>query len=144
MYKRESDIIIEQNEVVQIEGFTGVSKLTEGTVQVILELGDTVETKAHNFAVVPDEIIPNCCLLGMNFILRHNQSIDCAAILCLLNENVNEAEELLPCVQESEVLVTVVSTHTHTHTHVYIHIYLYIYMCRHIHIHMHIHIYTCK
>ena len=107
--KQESDLLIKQNEVVQIEGFTGVSRLTEGTVRLILELGDTVETRAHNFAVVPDEIIPNCCLLGMDFILRNNLSIDCAAGLCLLNGNVNAAVELLPCVQEAEVLVTVVS-----------------------------------
>ena len=98
--EQDRELELSKEEIVQIEGFTGVSRLTEGTVTLALDLPNLVDPVPHTYAVVPDEVIPNCCLLGMDFILENKLSINCAAGGCLQNETFNSTVKLLPAVEE--------------------------------------------
>ena len=70
-----------ENEVL-IAGFSGLSSTTSTTVNLKLNFLKGVSTSEHTFVVVKDEVIPNCSLLGVDFLSVQNITIDCVAKKC--------------------------------------------------------------
>ena len=57
------------------------------------------------YFIVPEEVIPHCCLLGMDFIMGRRLTLDCARGLCITGSTLHSAVKLLPVAEE--VVVTV-------------------------------------
>ena len=79
-----------------IEGFSGIGHAMNGQVTFKLELPNGMISEEHTFVVVPDHIIPNCCLLGIDFLAKANLSLDVEAGRCIQQGTFKGVAPLLP------------------------------------------------
>ena len=56
------------------------------------------------YFIVPDEVIPHCCLFGMDFIMDKYLMLECASRICITDTALHSTAKLLPVV---EVVVAV-------------------------------------
>lgn len=61
---------------IEIEGYTGKNSSMDGVVDLQVILPSGMKTYSHSFAIVKDNLIPHCLLLGVDFIVAHNLSLD--------------------------------------------------------------------
>jgi hypothetical protein len=69
-----SDVRKKHGYVLDIVGFYGARTAVNQTVQLSFIIGEC-EVEYHEFAVVSDDVLPHCMLLGLNFLTRHNMNI---------------------------------------------------------------------
>ena len=84
--------------LIGISGFTGKTTSTSAWVSLEIFLGDGFESYSHAFAVIDDELLPHCMILGCDFIVKHKLSINFAPGIvkqCISGEP--SVELMAPC-----------------------------------------------
>lgn len=61
---------------VEIEGFTGRISIMEGVTDLKLDLLSDIQVNEHSFAIVGDELIPHCFILGVDFLVANSLALD--------------------------------------------------------------------
>ena len=59
-----------------VVGFSGERTAITQTVTLSFSINNHVFSKRHKFAIVSNNIIPNCFLLGLDFMNTHDISVD--------------------------------------------------------------------
>lgn len=83
--KRKLSVSLSRDEHIAVEGFSGAYADIGKTVDLKVELGADMKSFTHTFAVVRDDLIPNCMLLGIDFMMVHGLSISGTAKVCSQN-----------------------------------------------------------
>ena len=71
-----STLSILEESLCDIVGFSGERTSISQTVELSFAIGPYVMPKAHRFAVVADDVLPHCFLLGLDFLMTHQIDID--------------------------------------------------------------------
>ena len=67
---------VDLEQQILIQGFTGCISSVSGTVKLTVQLPGGLAAEEHTFAVVDDELIPHCLLLGFDFMHSNKLAID--------------------------------------------------------------------
>ena len=75
MLEQAGSIMVESGYWCSIVGCSGEVTALEHTVDVEFKIGG-VDLGRHKFGVIDDKLLPHCVLLGLDFLLKNNLSID--------------------------------------------------------------------
>ena len=72
----EAPVTLDRRQIVHIEGFTGSSVVMRGAVDLSVGLPRPLVSSIHTFAVIDDNLMPHCSLLGIDFMVANFLGLD--------------------------------------------------------------------
>ena len=77
-----NDIILKDEYLCDIRGFSGVKIPIMQTAELSFDFGSYSVANRHKFGVIDDGILPHCMLIGLDFFDYHNIDIDLSMGIC--------------------------------------------------------------
>ena len=112
---RVAPLKLDSDQVVYLEGYSGLVASVTGAVEMKIELPNGMVTKSHTFAVVDEKLISHCLLLGIDFLAANSLAINAATDNLVQTKPQLISRKLLPyLVLPREKLIAQVSTSSDT------------------------------